>query len=285
MKRCPYCGKFGDLYFTIISRSYYRCFGCELIYQDLPESHDDIVATYRQDYFDSYSCDQLGGHRVRLYEHILELIAEYNRTGKILDVGSGCGLFLVAAQDKGWKGKGVEPSEQSVNLARQQNDLDVFHGILEEYDESNRFDVITFINVLDHSALPWFEIRRASQLLRPGGLIYLRFPNGLLHSRIYRLALKGHFSNSLRRFLVFHVYSFTPRYIRRLLHDHGFVQTTVLNSPPSEDDPHKLFPDSTFATLVKKSIYSIAKCTEITSWGRLLLGTSLEVTAVKPDYL
>ena len=156
---------------------------------------------------------------------------------------------------------------------------------LKEYAENSRFDVITFINVLDHSALPWFEIRRASQLLRPGGLIYLRFPNGLLHSRIYRLAHKANVSNSLRRFLVFHLHSFTPRYIRRLLHDHGFVQTTVLNSPPSEDDPYKLFPDLTLTTYVKKFIYSIAKCTEIISWRRLLLSTSLEVTAVKPDYL
>jgi 2-polyprenyl-3-methyl-5-hydroxy-6-metoxy-1,4-benzoquinol methylase len=285
MSSCPYCGRSGVLYFAIYSRRYHRCSVCDLIYRNISDTYGDAMATYRDNYFSRYSADQLGGQRTKLYGHILDVLAKHRKAGRLLDVGTGCGFFLLAAQMREWEIKGVEPSIQSVEVARRQNNHDVFRGTLQEYDESNRFDVITFINVLDHSALPWFEIRRASQLLRPGGLIYLRFPNGLLHSQIYRLAHKGHFSNSLRRFLVFHVYSFTPKYIRRLLYDHGFVQTTVLNSPPSEDDPHKLFPDPAFATYVKKFIYLIAKCTEITSWGRLLLGTSLEVTAVKPDSL
>jgi hypothetical protein len=91
------------------------------------------------------------------------------------------------------------------------------------------------------------------------------------------------FSNSWRKFLVFHEYSFTPWHIRKLLRDHGFVQTTILNSPPSEGDPYKLFPDPIFATYVKRLIYSIAKCIEFTSFRRLLLGASLEVTAIRPN--
>ncbi len=265
------------------SRSYYRCLGCDLIFRDISESHDDVVATYRDDYFSDYSTDQLGGQRVRLFDHILDLLAKHGEAGRLLDVGTGCGLFLVAAQKRQWEVKGVEPSMQSVEVARRQNGLDVFTGTLQEYAENSRFDVVTFINVLDHSSLPWFEIRRASQLLRPGGLIYLRFPNGLLHSRIYRLAHKWNFSYLLRRFLVFHVYSFTPGYIRGLLRDHGFIQSTIQNSPPSEGDPYELFRDPSFATYVKRLIYLIAKCTETISCRRLLLGTSLEVTALKPN--
>jgi SAM-dependent methyltransferase len=200
-------------------------------------------------------------------------------------VGTGCGFFLAAAKNRGWEVRGIEPSPQSVEVARQQNVLDVFHGTLEEYYRNEQFDVITFINVLDHSSMPWVEIGRASELLRPGGLIYLRFPNGFLHSRIYRMSHKCGLSNSSRKFLVFHEYSFTPTHILRLLSDHGFVQTTILNSPPSEGDPNKLFPDPIFATYVKKLIYAIAKCIEFTSFRRLLLGTSLEVTAIRPNYL
>jgi SAM-dependent methyltransferase len=200
-----------------------------------------------------------------------------------LDVGTGCGFFLVAAKERQWKAKGVEPSIQSVEIARGQNGLDVFCGTLGHYDENGQFDVITFINVLDHSPSPWLEINRARELLRPGGLIYLRFPNGLLHGRIYRIAHKISLAISLRKFLVFHMYSFTPKYIKRLLHDHGFVQTAVLNSPPSEGDPYKLFPNPVVAVYVKKLIYSFAKCTETISCGKLFFGTSLEVTAVKLD--
>jgi 2-polyprenyl-3-methyl-5-hydroxy-6-metoxy-1,4-benzoquinol methylase len=244
-----------------------------------------VVATYREGYFDRYAGEQLAGQRQRLYDHILELITGNQGAGRLLDVGTGCGFFLVAAQKRQWEVKGVEPSIQSVEVARQQNGLDVFAGSLQEYNENSQFDVITFINVLEHSIWPWQEIERAKELLRPGGLIYLRFPNGFLHSRINRLTHKYRGASWMGRFLVFHKYCFTTRYIRRLLHDSAFVQTTILNSPPSEGDPYALFPDPSFATHFKRLIYLIAKCAETISCRRLLLGTSLEVTALKPNQL
>jgi len=188
---------------------------------------------------------------------------------------------LVAAQKSQWEAAGIEPSIQSVEVARRRNSLDVFAGTLKEYAENKQFDVITFINVLDHLIWPWQEIDRAKKLLRPGGLIYLRFPNGLVHSQLYRAAKNCGLGKSLGRFLVSHEYSFTPKYIRKLFHDHGFIQTTILNSPPSEGDPHELFPYPSFATYVKQLVYLFAKCTEAISCRRLLMGPSLEATAVK----
>jgi 2-polyprenyl-3-methyl-5-hydroxy-6-metoxy-1,4-benzoquinol methylase len=251
----------------------------------MAESHEDTTATYRKNYFERYSIDQLEGRRIRLYDHILDLIAEGRGIGGLLDVGTGCGFFLVAAQERRWEVKGVDPSIQSVEMARRENGLDVFHGTVGEYDGNGGFDVITLINVLDHSALPWQEIHRVKELLRSGGLIYLRFPNGFLHSRIYRMAHNCGLTSSLRKFLVFHTYSFTPQYITRLLNDHGFVKISVLNSPPSEGDPHNLFPNTMLAVYIKKLTHLLAKCTEKISRGQLFVGTSLEVTAMKPENL
>ena len=283
LTNCPYCGEFRDLYFAPFSKSYYRCSVCHLIYSDMKNSYDDVADTYRKNYFDRYSAEQLAGQREELYGHILDLIAGNQGGGRLLDVGTGCGFFLVAAQKRQWEVKGVEPSTQSVEVARRQNGLDVFTGTLQEYVENGQFDVITFINVLEHSPMPWREIARAKELLRSGGLIYLRFPNGLVHSRIYRMAHKYGLANSIRKFLVFHKYSFSIRYISRLLHDHGFVQTTISNSPTSEGDPNELFLNPTYATYVKRLIYLTAKCTETISCRRMFLGTSLEVTAIKPE--
>lgn len=284
MNICPYCGNSGDSYFTIRSWSYSRCAACDLIYLDIRKSYDDVVATYRQSGFNRYILEQVEGRRGRLFDHILDLVDEYIGTGRLLDVGTSCGFFLVAAREKGWEVKGVEPSMQSIELAREQNGLDVFQGTLPHYSDNSQFDVITFINVLEHSALPWREIDRASELLRPGGLLYLRFPNGFLHSRMHRVAHKFGLSKQICKFLVFHQYSFTPQYIRCLLHDHGFVRATVFHSPPSNADPHKLLTAQTFSTYLRRFIYSIAKCTETMSRKRLFLGTSLEVTAIKSDY-
>ena len=199
----------------------------------------------------------------------------------MLDVGTGCGFFLVSAKMKGWEVKGIEPSVQSTEVARLQNNLDVFPGTLQEYYEKGQFDAITLINVLDHSVMPWREIDRAKNLLRPGGLIYLRFPNGFLHSGIYRMACRYGLSNSLRKFLVFHKYSFTSAYIRRLLHDQGFIQITILNAPPAQGDPYKIFPHPTLSTYVKRLVHLFSQSARFFSGGTVLLGASLEIIASK----
>jgi len=280
MITCPYCENDADLYFSNYRRPYYRCSECDLIFQIISKSYDDVVATYKKNYFDVHSDDQLGGQRAKLYDHVLELISKKRGIGRLLDVGTGCGFFLVAARHKQWEVKGIEPSTQSAEVAQRQNGLDVFSGTLQQYDRDDQFDAITFINVLEHSTIPWLEIDRARNLLRPGGLIYLRFPNGSLHARIYRTANRHGLSKSLRRYLVFHKYSFTHRYIRRLLHDHGFAQITVVNSPPSEGDPHYLFPTPSLAYCVKRFLHTIAVTAQTLSKGKILLGTSLEVTAI-----
>jgi SAM-dependent methyltransferase len=209
------------------------------------------------------------------------LIEENRVIGRLLDVGTGCGFFLVAAQKRGWEAKGIEPSMQSVEVAQREYGLDVFNGTLREYNGKGQFDVITFNNVLEHSAEPWKELDRARNLLKSGGFIFIRFPNGFLHTQIYRLASKFGLTNLIYEFLVFHQFPFAPKFMKRLLADQDFSQITILNSPPSEGDPHKLFFLPTLAQFIKRSLYLMAKAAELISGRKILLGTSLEVMAVK----
>ena len=87
------------------SRIYNRCLGCDLIYES-QDSYNKVVAHYRDDYFSKYSADQTEGGRDRLFHHILDLIEKRRDFGKLLDVGTGCGFFLVAAQKRRWEVKG-----------------------------------------------------------------------------------------------------------------------------------------------------------------------------------
>ncbi len=281
MKNCPYCGNNGKFYLKVYSRIYHRCSKCDLIYKDFQESYDKSVAVYRDKYFSKYSSEQLRGNRNKLFESILNRIERKRQVGRLLDVGTGCGFFLVAAQKRGWKPAGIEPSMQSVEFGRKKSRLDIFHGTLMEYAGDAKLDAITFINVLEHSVEPWQEIERAGKFLKPGGLIYIRFPNGLVHGKIQLLASRIGLSNRVGRFLVFHKYSFTPGYIRRLLSDSGFSEITFQNSQLSEGDPGGLFSNVFVTRAAKRSFYLVAKAIEIITHKQLLLGPSLEVTATK----
>ena len=77
----------------------------------------------------------MGGEKDRLFGGILDLIEKRMNTGRLLDIGTGCGFFLADAQKRGWKVKGIEPSIQSVEVARRQYGLGIYNGTLQElYD-------------------------------------------------------------------------------------------------------------------------------------------------------
>ena len=293
MKRCPYCKALGNFYFKVSSRTYNRCSECDLVYKESQDSYDKVVAHYRDDYFERYSDDQMSWERDRLFGNILGLIAKRRDAGRLLDIGAGCGVFLTAAQKRGWKVKGIEPSIQSVEVAQRQYHLDIYKGTLQEYDETGEFDVITFINVLDHSVEPWKEIRKVYSLLKPGGILYLRFPNGLFHSFLFNVSKKLNIERTIARFLIFHEYCFTPGFIRRLLPDHGFRDIEIHNASLSGGSLIKFSPIFSFVT---RSIEVVGKLTDLIrrfrrlhglprgssfSGGRLLWGPSLEVIARK----
>lgn len=279
MRNCPYCNASGVFDFNWAHRIFGRCSACDLIYPDETAAYEAVLEKYRRDYGDRLIADQLGGFRKELYDHILNLIEQKNKTGSLLDVGTGCGLFIARAKDGGWCVKGMEPSSQSLKPAFK---VDIFCGTLNEYpDAGERFDVVTFINVLDLSIAPWQEIRKAGQLLKPDGIVYLRFPNGWLHSRIIRTASRWGLAGRVRKFLVFHQYAFSAVFIRRLLRDSGFADISVRNSPPTSGDPYRMFSCFGMAVFLKQTTYRIARIFQMASGGRWMLGPSLEVVAVK----
>ncbi len=103
MKYCPYCKSVGDFYFKIFARTFHQCRECDLIYKNIKEDYNIVLATYsREDYFDRYSFDQTDKKRDKLYDHILDSIEKSKSAGSLLDVGTGCGFFLVDAQKRGW---------------------------------------------------------------------------------------------------------------------------------------------------------------------------------------
>jgi 2-polyprenyl-3-methyl-5-hydroxy-6-metoxy-1,4-benzoquinol methylase len=97
---------------------------------------------------------------------------------KLLDIGSGPGLFLKAASDKGLDVLGVEPSKEAYEYSRKKHNVNVKNVTVEELDpKTGEFDIIHSSLVLEHILDPLKFISKSAKLLKKGGLLCIVVPN------------------------------------------------------------------------------------------------------------
>lgn len=98
---------------------------------------------------------------------------------RLLDVGSGPGLFLNAGRERGWQVKGIEPSIQAARYSREALGLDIDHGFLDAGSAPalGRFDALNMGEVLEHLPDPAGMLALAHGLLDDDGVLCLVVPN------------------------------------------------------------------------------------------------------------
>ena len=123
---------------------------------------------------DPASRDQ--GKALKLFGHRAGLFAGLKR-GRLLDVGCERGYFLHVMRERGWDVEGVEPFEPFAEYARREFGLSVLPSRLEDLRTQVRYDMITMWHVLEHLEDPVAALRKCSQLLAPGGVLFFEIPN------------------------------------------------------------------------------------------------------------
>jgi SAM-dependent methyltransferase len=103
------------------------------------------------------------------------------KSGTLLDIGCGTGNFLKAARDAGYKVTGTELDRNAVRFAKERLSLEnvlplTVSEFVTEHPEQ-KFDVVTFFEVLEHQAAPLEFLRSVEKCLKPGGQIALSVPN------------------------------------------------------------------------------------------------------------
>jgi SAM-dependent methyltransferase len=103
------------------------------------------------------------------------------RGGVLLDIGCGTGNFLAAARDAGYRVTGIELDRNAASFARERLGLErVFPLTIAEFAEQHaeeRFDAVTFFEVLEHQAAPVEFLRKVKACVQPGGVIAMSVPN------------------------------------------------------------------------------------------------------------
>jgi SAM-dependent methyltransferase len=101
--------------------------------------------------------------------------------GDLLDIGCGTGNFLAAARAAGYEVSGTELDRNAAGFAKEKLGLPrvfglTIEGFAEKYPDE-KFDVVTFFEVLEHQAEPAAFLENVKSCLRPRGYIGLSVPN------------------------------------------------------------------------------------------------------------
>ena len=171
---CVVCGGRSRRLFAAHGYVILGCEGCGHRHTTPVHDSDHVARVYGDDYFFA------GGAGYADYLREADLLkargAGYARNlrrhvgvGSILDVGAAAGFVLEGFFSEGWKGRGVEPNARMCALANERLGPVAEVGTLESLETTERFDLVSMIQVVAHFPDPRRALAKAAQLTRPGG--------------------------------------------------------------------------------------------------------------------
>jgi len=193
-----------------------RCRRCALLFVNPRYRASDMLEGYAAG-DDPVYVSQMDA-RVRTFAGTVEAITRLRPArGRILDIGTAAGAFLKAATDGGWVATGIEPNGWLAGWGRERYGVDIRVGSIDEVDlPQQHFDVVTLWDVIEHTPDPMHVLRRVNELLVPGGLLIVNYPDiGSWIGKI--MGRKWPFLSSV------HLYYFTRLTMRQALDRAGFV--------------------------------------------------------------
>lgn len=182
---CPWCGGPAATAFWTTDRNravddssfeYRRCESCGTLFlQNVPE---DLGRWYPDDYFVFPSLAQLEDiGRDESYK--IEAVLSHARSGQLVEVGPGFGVFARRAALAGFEVRGLEMDERCCDHLRTVVGVEAVqtatpHKALDAQPPS---DVIALWHALEHLPDPGALLEAAARNLRPGGIFVAALPN------------------------------------------------------------------------------------------------------------
>ncbi len=183
---CPHCGSSAeDQSFTLNGFCHKTCSECKTLYVSPRLSDACIEELYSDDYYsEMYTRSMLPvfEKRKRLIgrRKFAQTISWWGGAGqgRVLDIGAGIGEVIDVFREEGWTTHAIEMNKVAVEWLRKRGFDEVFHGPLEDYATTRKYDIIMAWGVVEHVVQPDDFLERIHDLLAPGGLFVSEVPHG-----------------------------------------------------------------------------------------------------------
>jgi glycosyltransferase involved in cell wall biosynthesis/SAM-dependent methyltransferase len=266
-------------------RRYARCARCGVRRVVTLPSEGQIRHEYQVRYTHRFPPARIDRARRRVLASIAARTRRLAPPGRLLDVGCGGGYFMAAARGAGWRPIGTDLSHAACSAARGEAaapTVGADAGALPF--RAAALDAVALVNVLDHTTRPGAVVAEAARVLRPGGLLVMRVPNGAFH-RPWAQAL-GSLGPLVRwrgwdTYPILHLFAFGPLALRRLVERAGFqvlaTRSSRLASPAA--DPARTGPAAAARRLLRAMTAAVAGAVHALSGRRWVVGPSIELYA------
>lgn len=267
---------------------YVRCSACTTLFSDIDERYylAEQHNVWHDPELDDSTLAFYGSAREHAHRQFLRRFPVAG-SGRLLDVGCGLGFFVERALADGWDAYGCDLS--AAWLAHAQTRLGSDRVRIGEPDAAfgpdERFDLITAWDVVEHVFDPVPFLRSLARRLAPRGRIFLRTPN---EAWVYP-------SYGVRRLLgdrvelgpLNHVVYFRAATLTRALAAAGLrtIAWPCMRPPQVSLGNRRAIDHSkgTLVTRLKNAQADTARVLAAGSGGRLVLGSDLDVIAVRPE--
>src|SRR5438067_2195765 len=176
-RACPVCGqKEAERFWQKGTFGLVRCRQCSMVYVEAVA--EDLVSGRFYDQRAFYlSPEKLESDYAPVrFERELRIFRTWCRTGEVLDAGCSTGGFLHQLRTRygpAYDLLGTDIATTALDYAESRG-LPVWRGaFLDLHLGERRFDAITFWAVLEHLAEPGKFLRKAAQMLKPGGHCFI----------------------------------------------------------------------------------------------------------------
>lgn len=147
-------------------------------------------------------------------ERLIRFFKKYKDSGKLLDIGAGSGIMVEASLEQGYQAEGIEPSKWLQENARKLG-IPVHQGVFPHPLTPGPFDIITFVDVIEHVTEPAKLLTEIKNALADEGILVLVTPD------VNSVAAKI-FGYKWWHYRIAHIGYFNKRNLTQLLQSTGY---------------------------------------------------------------